>query len=102
MKAGAILAASILVLVYALASGAWAINDYRKHEEMKRDFLRQGLTDLSIRTDSGKVIRLDVRKMASYFERDDLRVGAISLTCLIGSTILFWCRSKVVKLVDSN
>jgi hypothetical protein len=102
MKAGAILAAAILVLVYALASGGWAIKDYRNHEEVKRDFARQGITYLSMRTDSGKTIRLDVQKMAGYYERHDAKVGAVSLTCLIGSIILFWCRSRVVKPVDSN
>lgn len=102
MKAGAILTAAILVLVYALASGAWAINDYRNHEEVKQEFARQGITYLSMRTDSGKAIRLDVRKMASYYERHDAKVGAISLACLIGSNILFWCRSRVVKPVNRN
>ena len=102
MKAAVILAAAILIFVYALASGAWAINDYRNHEEVRRDFARQGITDLSFRTDSGKTMRLDVGKMANYYERHDAKVGAVSLTCLIGSIILFWYRRRVVKSVDSN
>jgi hypothetical protein len=100
MKAAAILAAAILVLVYALLSGAWAINDYRNHEETRRDFARKGITYLSLRADSGKTMRLDVQKMESYYERHDAKVGAVSLTCLIGSIVLFWCRSRVVKPVD--
>jgi hypothetical protein len=102
MKAAAILAAAILVLIYALASGAWDINDYRNHEEVRRDFVRQGMTYLSIRTDSGKTTRLDVQKMESYYERHDAKVGALSLTCLISSIVLFWCRSRIVKPLDSN
>jgi hypothetical protein len=102
MKAAVILAAAILVLVYALASAAWAINDYRNHEEVRRDFERQGVTSFSFRTDSGKTVRLDVGKMANYYERHDAKVGAASLTCLIGSIILFWYRRRVVQPVDSN
>lgn len=102
MKAAAILAAAILVLVCALASGAWAINDYRNHEEARRDFARQGISYLSFRTGSGKTIRLDVRKMESYYEHHDAKVSALSLTCLFGSVVLFWCRSRIGKPVDSN
>lgn len=102
MKAAAILAAAILALVYALASGAWAINDYHNHEEARRDFARQGITYLSFRTDSGKAMRLDVQKMESYYERHDAKIGAVSLACLMGSIVLFWWRSRAVKPVDSS
>lgn len=95
-------AAAILVLVYALASGAWAMNDYRNHEEVRRDFARQGTAYLSFRDDSGKIVRLDVRKMAHYYERQDAKVGAVSIACLIGSIGLFWWRSRILKPVDSN
>jgi len=100
VKAAAILAGAILLLLYALASGTWAINDYRKHEEMRRDFEREGTTYLSFRADSGKTMRLDAQKMADYYERHDVKVGVVSLTCLIGSIVLFWFRSRVVKPAD--
>ena len=45
-------------------------------------------------------MRLDLQKMADYYERKDVRVGAVSLACLIGSIVPFWYRSRVVKPVD--
>jgi hypothetical protein len=95
-------AAAILVLVFALALGVWAINDYRNQEEMSRDFARQGITYLAFRTDSGKTVQLDARKMATYYERHDATIGALSIISLIGSIVLFWRRSKAVKPVDSD
>jgi hypothetical protein len=95
-------AAAILLVVFTLASGVWAINDYRKNEEVRRDFVRQGVTYLDFRTDSGKTVRLDTRKMATYYERHDAAIGALSVLSLIGSIVLFWRKSKAVKPVDSN
>jgi hypothetical protein len=94
--------AAILALVLALASGAWAINDYRNHEEVRRDFAREGITYFAFRTDSGETVNLDVRKMATYYERHDAMIGALSVAFLIGSIFLFRRRSKAVKPVDSN
>jgi hypothetical protein len=95
-------AVAVLALVLALLSGAWAINDYRNNEEVKRDFAREGIAYLSFRTDSGETVQLDVRKMAAYYERRDAMIGALSIVSLIGSTVLFWRRSKSLKPVDSN
>jgi hypothetical protein len=44
--------AAILALVVAIMLGAWAINDYRNNEEVRRDFVRQGITYLDFRNDA--------------------------------------------------
>jgi hypothetical protein len=94
--------AAILALVLALAFGAWAINDYRNNEEVRRDFARQGVSYLDFRTDAGETVHLDVRKMSTYYERRDTEVGALSVAFLIGAIFLFWRRFKAVDAVDSN
>jgi hypothetical protein len=38
--------AAIFALAVAVVTGAWAINDYRNNEEVRRDFVRQGITYL--------------------------------------------------------
>ena len=79
--------AAILALLVAIVSGAWAINDYRNNEQVRRDFARQGTTYLDFQTDSGEPARLDVRKMTDYYERRDAEIGALSLASLIGSAV---------------
>ncbi|HTX41497.1 MAG TPA: hypothetical protein VMD25_06690 [Acidobacteriaceae bacterium] len=74
-----------LALFFACALGVWAINDYRINEQMKRDFVRQGMTTLDFRLDSGKTGRLDTIAMCSYYERHDDESGALSFVCLVGS-----------------
>ena len=51
--------AAILALLVAIVSGAWAINDYRNNEEVRRDFAKQGITHFDFRTDAGEPARLD-------------------------------------------
>jgi hypothetical protein len=93
---------AILALIVAAVSGAWAINDYRNNEEVKRDFARQGVTYLSVRTDAGELVQLDVRGMTAYYERRDAMVATLSAAFLIGSIALFWRRSKAATPVDSK
>jgi hypothetical protein len=45
--------AAILALVVAIMLGAWAIKDYRNNEEVTLDFVRQGITYIDLRNDTG-------------------------------------------------
>jgi hypothetical protein len=99
---GGMKVAAILGLLVAVISGAWAINDYRNNEEVRRDFVRQGIIHLSFRNNAGEPMQLDVRGMTAYFERHDAMIGSISAAFLTGSIVLFWRKSKAVKPVDSN
>jgi hypothetical protein len=92
--------AAILALIVAVVLGAWAINDYRNQEEMKRDLVRQGVTTLALRLDSGENVQLDVWNISAYYERRDAKAGALSAAFLIGSIALFWSRSKAVTPAD--
>jgi hypothetical protein len=94
--------AAMIALLVAIVSGAWAINDYRNNEGVRRDFVRQGVTYLDFRNDAGEPMRLDVRRMTAYYERRDAEVGALSAAFLIGSIALFWRRPEAAAPVDSN
>lgn len=94
--------AAILAMILAVASGAWAVNDYRNNEEVRKDFARQGIAYFDFRTDAGETVHLDMRKMSTYYERRDAEVGVLSVAFLIGAIFLFWRKSKAVKPVDSN
>lgn len=89
--------AAILALIVAVVAGAWAINDYRNNEEVRRDFMRQGITYIDFRNDAGEPVRLDVRGMTVYYERRDWEIGAVSASSLVGSIFLFWRRYKTVS-----
>jgi hypothetical protein len=93
---------AILALIVAVVSGAWAINDYRNNEEVRRDFVRQNTTYIDFRNDAGEPVRLDVRGMTAYYERRDYEIGAVSAASLLGSIVLFWRRYKAASPVDSK
>ncbi len=93
--------AAILALLVAVLLGAWAINDYRNHEEARRDFEKQGIVYLEFRTNAGEPARLDVRKMSDYFERRDAEVGSLSFASLIGSAVLFSRRRRVKEKISN-
>ena len=87
--------AAILTMIVAFALGAWALNDYRNNEEVRRDFARQGIAYLDFRTDAGEAARLDVRKMSSDYERRDAEIGSLSVASLVGSALLFSRRKRL-------
>jgi len=87
--------AAIFALVVAVVTGAWAINDYRNNEGVRRDFVRQGITYLDFRNDAGQPMRLDVRGMSDYYERRDAKAAALCMASLVISGVLFSRRKRV-------
>jgi hypothetical protein len=101
LKRNSMKLAAILALLVAIVSGAWGIIDYRNNEAGRRYFERQGITYLDFRTDAGKPVQLDVRKMSDYYERRDAEIGALSIASLIGSAALFSRRRRVTEPISN-
>ena len=86
--------AAILALFVSIMLGAWATNDYRINEEVRRDFVRQGISSVDFRNDAGELMRLNVRGMTAYDERRDVQVGSLSVAFLVASGVLFSRRKR--------
>ena len=87
--------AAIFALAVAFATGAWAINDYRNNEEVRRDFARQGVTYIDYRDDAGQPMRFDVQGVSDYYERRDAKVAALCIASLVISGVLYSRRKRL-------
>ena len=92
--------AAMLALIVAVVSGAWAINDCRTQEAVKRDFVGNEIVYFTMRTDSGDTTRLDLREITAYHERRDARGGGTfhCFSCRFGCSAFTKKAAGLVKV----